>query len=122
MQGSSPVNSALLQSLISQGPYLLALVVGLIVSGVFLARYRLPAMLAASGFLLQILATFGSFLVQAWFMREATGGAGMRVTASLAAVIYMALSLVRAAGLGVLLAAVFVGRGGASSTDSFVKK
>ena len=122
MQGSSPLSSALLQSLISQAPFLLALVVGLIVSGAFLARYRLPAMLAASGFLLQILATAGAFLVQAWFMREATGGAGMRVTASMAAVVYMALSLVRAAGLGVLLAAVFVGRGGERSADTFVKK
>lgn len=115
MQDNSRTMSFLMQSLIAQAPYLLTLFVGLIVAVVFLSRHRTPALLVAAGMMVQILSGIGGSVFQAWIMNSGPPNSNLPVMA----IFGFLLNLVRAGGLGLVVAAAFVGRGGGATTAPF---
>lgn len=100
---------AFLSQLAAQSPVLLAYLVGAVLSLVFWGRYPGPAMLTFFACLLLLLVNLGqTFLIQYFIHLPDVRAADRAWVFTISALIS---SVLRAAGFGMLLTAVFIGRG-----------
>jgi hypothetical protein len=103
--------SFLLSQLGYQVPVLLVYLVGIILALVYMRRASLPCALTLTGIGILVVAMVGVAVVQASLMdsRQADGR-GPRDIAQLMRSVAIAGSCIRALGVGLLVAAIFVGR------------
>lgn len=108
---NSPDVNYLAQQLIYQGPLLLAAVAGLLLSLVFMGRYRWPSLLTLLGTMILLLATIAVVAAQIYFSTQGSPGIGIEASSrQLQAAIVIAGSLLRGLGVALILGAVFIGR------------
>lgn len=116
----SMVTSVLAQ-LVVQTPVLGMYVVGLILALIFWPRCPLAGALAAGGLGLLLLVTVGFALAQIYlFHRTSDSNWSINDHAWRLTVLGLASSVLRAVGLGLLVAAVFVGRGRRRTNQTLV--
>jgi hypothetical protein len=100
-----------LMILLGQVPVLLAYLLGIILALVMWRRYPRPALLTLMGVsLLLLVSVVTPFLSMSLTFRRAGDGGGHERIGFLLSAISLGSSLLRAAGVGLLLAAVFIGR------------
>ena len=90
-------------------PMLLVCVGGIVFAARYWRRWPRPAMLAVTGLALMLFASVAGAAAQAYFIGSA-GPGGMGAVALRMQVIGFAFTMVRAVGLGLLVAAVFAAR------------
>ena len=101
----------LLTNLAYQVPYLLVCFAGVGVAAVNLKRCRGPAALALGALVTMVVVSLGVSVAQAYLIGSMrTTGAGAGSISTMLSVVSGVGGFVRAAALGVLVAAVFVGR------------
>ena len=99
----------LLSQLVGLAPILIVYVGGMVLAAVWWGRGPRAAALAMAGLALSLIATLGVTIAQSW----AIGNRGTTPTTSLAytmSMIGIGSSLLRAAGLALVIAGVFAGR------------
>ena len=106
----------LLSQLVMSAPLLLVYLVGMIMAGRWWRRAPRPAMFAMTGLALLLLATLAGSATQAFFIAN-PGPGGMASAATRMQVFGFAFMVVRAAGMALVVAAVFAGRSTASGFD-----
>jgi hypothetical protein len=90
-------------------PMLIVYVGGMILAGVWWRRATRPAMLAMAGLGLMLLSTLGSSLATVYLI-QSRGPSSMAAMGQAIAIMNGCFMLLRAIGLGLLIAAVFAGR------------
>lgn len=108
-----------LQFLMSQlpyhGPVLFVYFVAGVVSVIYMGRMAMPAMLTLAGVVTMAIATFLSLGMQAFVLQAQSPNAGKMMMA-----VGIVGSCLRAIGLGLVVAAVFVGRDAAHRADPYL--
>jgi hypothetical protein len=103
---------------LGQSPVLLVYLVGMILALVFWRRYPGPSLLTLIATVLLLSLTVTQiFVTQYLFYMRADKGWGHEKLAWLLSAVGLTSSILRAAGLGLLLAAVFLGRRGAQRAE-----
>jgi hypothetical protein len=98
-----------LSQLLSMSPTLLVCLGGMIVAGIWWRRAPRAAMLAMAGLGILLLGMLISPLIQVYIISN-RGAATATTIGNTVAVMSMALSVLRAVGMGLLVAGVFAGR------------
>ena len=99
----------LLSQLVGLAPILIVYLGGMVLAAVWWGRGPRAAGLAMAGLALSLIATLGTTLAQSWVIGNR--GTGMTTnTAHLMSMIAMGGSVLRAAGLALVIAGVFAGR------------
>jgi len=106
----------LLSQMVMSAPLLLVYLVGMIMAGRWWRRAPRPAMLAMTGLALLLVATLVGSATQAILIGN-PGPGGMASVATRMQVFGFAFMLVRAAGMALVVLAVFAGRSTASGFD-----
>ena len=106
----------LLSHTVLAGPLLITYVVGMVLAARYWRRAPRPAMFAMSGLALLLLATVVGSAVQAFLLAN-TPPAGMAGVGTRLQLFGFAFTLLRAAGMGLVVAAVFTARGTAGGFD-----
>ena len=106
----------LLSQLVMASPLLIVYLVGMVLAGRWWRRAPRAAMLAMSGLALLVVAALAGPAVQAIFIAN-PGPGGMGSAATRIQVFAFAFMLVRAAGMALVVAAVFAGRSATSGFD-----
>jgi hypothetical protein len=111
-QSMSDILFTVLMQLLGQFPVLVVYVVGVILASLFWRRYPGPCLLVllATGLLLVVTVT-QPFVTQYLFRARSDLGWANEKLGRMVGAVGMTGSLLRAIGLGLLLAAVFLGRG-----------
>ena len=99
----------LAQQVMYQGPVLLVAPVGLVLSFVFLGRYRWPSLLTLIGTTILLVSTVGVMAAQMYVLQVRTQGVFSQTSRQVSSVIAIVGSLARGLGIGLLLAAAFIG-------------
>jgi hypothetical protein len=99
----------LLGQLVMSSPILLVYVVGMVLAARYWRRAPRPAMFAMAGLALMLLATVGASASQTYFI-SVSGPRGMAAVATPMQLISLAFMVARAAGMGLVVAAVFASR------------
>lgn len=107
--GPSPLVT-ILQHLAIQAPFFLVYLIGIVVAVVQVRRHRKAATLALVALVVMLLTGLAAGTVQGYLIADLSGGRSVTATSTLLAVTGWVTALVRAAALGLLIAAVFVGR------------
>ena len=106
----------LLSQMVMSAPLLLVYLVGMIMAGRWWRRAPRPAMLAMTGLALLLVATLAGSATQAIFIAN-PGPGGMASVATRMQVFGFAFMLVRAAGMALVVVAVFAGRSTVNGFD-----
>ena len=94
-----------------QAPMLLVYLVAFVLALVFMGRASLPSMLTLCGVVVLVITTFAVAAMQAYMIQSRQdGGRGGADYAMMMNVVSIGGSCVRALGLSLLVAAIFVGR------------
>ena len=103
--------SYVMQQLAYVGPVLIVYVVGMILSLVFIGRYRLPAVLALAGTLILFLTSIGVVATQGYvFNMRVTAAWSLVQYSQINAIVSVISTVLRVLGTALLVAAVFSGR------------
>src|SRR5688572_28760942 len=101
--------AVLLSQLIGLAPILLVYIGGMVLAAVWWGRGPRAAGLAMAGLALSLIATLGTTLAQSWVIGNRTPGTTTNI-AHLMSMIGIGGSILRAAGLALVIAGVFAGR------------
>jgi len=102
--------AVVLPQLLSQVPTSLACIVGGALALVYWTRHPLACRFLLAGCLVYLIASVGGSLATGWLIARANNGGMMSSVNMQAAAIGLVASLVRAAGIGLLIAAALTGR------------
>lgn len=100
-----------------QLPALLTYLVGGALAVAFMGRARVPSLLALAGSGVLLVSTIAAAAFQAYLIHLQQVGGHDDATRQLMQVVAIAASCVRASGLALLVAAIFVGRAAATPTE-----
>jgi hypothetical protein len=101
----------ILTQLAYQAPFLLVYLVGIAVAAAYLKRCRGPAVLALIALVLMLAVGVGMPVVHGFIIHQSqTGGGSTASTATMFSITAWTAGIVRTVGMGLLIAAVFVGR------------
>jgi hypothetical protein len=107
----NPANSFLLQQIAYASPALVVYLAGVVLAIVFIRKYPTPAMITLGGGLVLLITTVVLTLVQFYLFRYRLENAWSAAEYSrVLSRITLAANIIRALGLSLWLAAVFVGR------------
>ena len=107
----NPAASFLLQQIAYASPALLVYLAGVVLAIVFIRKYPMPALLTLGGGLVLLITTIILTLIQYYLFRYRLENAWSAAEYSrVLSMITLAANIVRALGLSLWLAAVFVGR------------
>ena len=105
-----------LMQLAGQAPVLLVYVIGIVLAFVFWGRHRMPAMLTLIACIVMLLTSIGqTFLWHVLLQMRESMGWPMQKYGNVMSAVALVSSVLRAIGLGLLLAAVFAARKSPSS-------
>ncbi len=114
----NPMLTSYLTQLAVQSPVLIVYVIGLVLAIVFWARYPGPAVLTFVALALLLVITLAFPLVQMYVVRvRAESTWSMQKYGTVMSVVGVVSSILRAAAGGLLLSAVFMGRGRSPASD-----
>ena len=103
--------SVLAQQLAYAAPALIVYLVGMVLAVIFIRKYPGPAILTLLATVILLVTTIGTALAQVYFMRlRVESGWTTARYGQMMSVVSIAGSMLRALGLALWLAAVFVGR------------
>jgi hypothetical protein len=107
----SSITSFLIQQLAYSAPVLIVYLAGIVLGVIFIKKYPTPAMLTLVASVILLVTTVGVFLAQAYITRSRLEyGWSTDRYSQMMSLVSIAGTIVRAVGLGLWLAAVFVGR------------
>jgi hypothetical protein len=104
--------TVIFSQLVFVAPVVLVYLVGIVLAAAWWGRARRAAALAIAGLSVMLVTTLGGVALQAWLI-TLRGGSVNSSLAQMMTIISFARAILQAAGLGLLVAAVFAGRQGA---------
>ena len=103
-----------------QSPMLLVLLIGLVLSLIFIRRAPKPAFMAAGACIVLLVTTFANLIASEILVNSRlTGTISMEAYSWIFTIISVLSACIRAAAIGLLIAAVFVGRARLTAASSF---